>query len=225
MKPLDKLITKIDPLFKSPAFDAAKLPAGLKLAPAHRQLLEKRNGGYYFGGALHLFGACSEPAFHSLIGWNAAEGWRAAYGEAVAGLTFFAEDAFGDQFGLDSAGKVFVLRSEQGVVEEIADDFDQWLLMAVEAPDELLSREMFVDWVKVHGHLPHGSHLQAFPPFVFETEQVEIDVVDAFENMAFHASLAQTLQTLPEGMQIEITDEGIQIVPAEEAPAPEGEQG
>lgn len=219
MQPIDKLVTKIDPLFKAPAFDAARVPAEFKLHKTHRQLLEKRNGGYFYGGALHIFGACAEPAFHSLAAWNAADGWRAAYGEAVEGLTFFAEDAFGDQFALDAAGKVFVLKAEYGVVEELADDFEQWLLIAVEAPDELLGRGTFVKWVQAHGHLTHGSQLQAYPPFMFaeDADDVQLEMVDAFDNMAFHAELANTIARaeadLPPGerLKIEFTEEGIQL--------------
>jgi hypothetical protein len=224
MTPLDKLLTKIDPLFKPPAFEEAALPAGMKLHKTHRQLLQKRNGGYFYGSALHLFGACREPAFHSLLAWNAADSWRKAYGPVAEGLVFFAEDAFGDQFALDEAGKIFLLRAEQGIAEELADDFDQWLMMAVEAPDELLARETFTHWVSKHGHLPNGSQLQAYPPFIFaeSTEDVVLQAVDAVENMEFHAALAQTIASLPEGsrVKVEFTEEGIQIT-TEEVPPPE----
>ena len=225
MTPLDRLLAKIDPLFRPPAFDPAALPAGMALPPTLRQLLARRNGGYFYGGALHLFGACLEPEFHSLPSWNDPHGWRVPYGTAVEGLTFFAEDAFGDEFGLDPSGKVFTLHAESGRVEELADDFEQWLLMAVEAPDELLSRGTFNRWVQAHGHLPHGSQLQAYPPFLFaeEPEDVQLEAVDALDNMAFHAALAETIATLPEGTRVKLdfTDEGIRIT-TEEIPAGEG---
>jgi hypothetical protein len=229
MQPLDKLVTKIDPLFKAAPFDAAKVPAGLKLHKLHKQLLEKRNGGFFYGGALHVLGACAEPAHHSLEAWNAPDGWRAAYGEALTGLVFFAMDAFGDQFGVDDGGKVFVLRAEEGIVEELADDFEQWLLIATEAPDELLGRGTFVQWVQAHGHLPHGEQLQAYPPFRFlgEDDEPQLEAVDAFENMAFHGQLVRSIvdaeDELPPGEQlkIEFTEEGIQLttepIPADEA--------
>lgn len=219
MKPIDQLVTKIDPLFKSPAFDAAALPAGMTLHPAHRELLEKRNGGYFHGGALHVFGACAEPAFHSLPAWNAADGWRTAFGEATEGLFFFAETAFGDQFAHDDSGKVFALRSEEGVVEQVADDFEHWLLKVIADPDGELARDYFVGWVQAHGHLPHGSQLQAFPPFVLlgDEEEPDIEAVDAFDNMAFHGAFAsqfaEALASVPEGhrLKVDVTEEGIEF--------------
>lgn len=223
MNTLDRLFTKIDPLFKPGPFDETALPAGFKLHKTHRQLLQKRNGGYFYGSALHIFGACQEPSFHGLTPWNAPDAWRGPYGVAVEGLVFFAEDAFGDQFGLDDTGKVFVLRAEQGIVEELADDFDQWLLMAVEAPDELLARATFTAWVKTHGHLPHGSQLQAYPPYIFaeDPDAVALEAVDALDNMVFHAALAQTIANLAPGARVKLdfTDEGIQITTEEGPPA------
>jgi hypothetical protein len=217
MKPIDQLVTKIDPLFKAPAFDASAIPAGLALHPEHRQLLEKRNGGYFYGGALHVFGACTEPAFHSLTGWNAADGWRTDFGQAAEGLFFFAETAFGDQFALDAAGKVFALRSEEGVVEAVADDFEHWLLKVVADPDGELARDYFVGWVQSHGHLPYGSQLQAFPPFVLlgDEEEPDIQAVDSFDNMAFHGAFAlqfaEALANVPDGhrLKVDVTEDGI----------------
>lgn len=216
MTPLDRLLTKIDPLFQTPPFDPKLLPEGMPLAKTHRQLLEKRNGGYFWGGALHVFGACAEPEFHGLVPWNAPDLWRAPYAEAAEGLFFFAEDAFGDQFALDAAGKVYQFLSEQGLAKEIADDFDQWLLMVVEATDELLAREAFAGWAAEHGKLPHGEQLQAYPPFSFagEDDDVTLEAVDAIENMLFHGEIARAIADIPEGVRvrIEFTEDGMQIV-------------
>jgi hypothetical protein len=228
MTPLDRLLTKIDPLFKPPPFDPAQLPPGMPVAKTHRQLLEKRNGGYFWGGALHVLGACAEPEFHGLIPWNAGDLWRKPYGEAAEGLFFFAEDAFGDQFALDAGGKVYQFLSEQGLAKEVADDFDQWLLMVVEATDELLARETFAGWAADHGKLPHGHQLQAYPPFSFagEDDAVALEPVDAIENMLFHADIARAIADIPEGVRvkIEFTDEGMQIVHVPADGSPEGDE-
>jgi hypothetical protein len=219
MTPLDRLLAKVDPLFKAAPFDAQAVPAGLALSKTHRLLLQRRNGGYFWGGALHIFGACAEPSFHSLKAWNDPALWRSTFGSATGDLTFFAEDAFGDQFGLDAAGKVHRFLAEFAETEEIADDFDQWLLIAVEAPDELLSRAVVANWIKDHGHLPHGSSLQAYPPFRFleEDDTAQLEAVDAVENMHFHAAIVEQLASIPEGaaVRIEFTEDGMQITPTE----------
>ena len=231
MKQLDKLHARIDPLFQAPSFDASKVPAGMPLHASHKALLERRNGGYYWGGALHIFGACEEPEFHSLTRWNAPETWREPYGPDLDGLFFFAEDAFGDQFALDGKGKVLRLKAESGALEELADDFEQWVLIVTEATDELLGRGTFAQWASQHGRLPHGTQLQAFPPYLFaeDPDAVQLEAVDAVENMQFHAAIAAQLAALPEGAaaRIEITDEGIQIVQADpsEIPKPPTDEG
>lgn len=221
MTPLDRLLAKVDPLFRAPAFDEKSLPAGFTLGKGHKQLLQRRNGGYFYGGALHIFGACSEPASHSLKAWNDPDVWRGTFGEATGDLTFFAENAFGDQFGLAPDGKVFQFLAEPADYEEVADDFDTWLLIAVEAPDELLSRPTVAAWVAKHGHLPHGSQLQAYPPFMFteSDSEVQLEAVEAVENMQWHAAIAEQIASIPEGsrMKIEFTDEGMQIIPDESA--------
>lgn len=227
MTDLDKLMARVDPLFKAPAFDASKLPQGMPLHASHKKLLERRNGGYFWGGALHVFGACDEPAFHSLVRWNAPDGWRAPYGEDLDGVFFFAEDAFGDQFALDAKGHVLRLKAETGALEELADDFDQWLLIVVEATDELLGRGTFAAWASQNGRLEPGSQLQAFPPYLFaeDPDDVQLEAVDAFENMEFHAAIAAQLAAIPDGAaaRIEVTDEGIQIVIADPDEVPSGD--
>jgi hypothetical protein len=223
MTPLDRLLAKVDPLFRAPSFDEKALPAGFTLGKAHRQLLQRRNGGYFFGGALHIFGACTEPVTHSLSAWNSPDLWRSAFGELTGDLVFFAENAFGDQFGLAPDGKVFQFLAEATDFEEIADDFDTWLLIAVEAPDELLARPTVAGWVATHGHLPHGSQLQAYPPFMFTEDdaEVQLEAVDAVENMKFHAAIANQIASIPEGarVKVEFTEEGLQITPDDSAEA------
>jgi hypothetical protein len=223
MTPLDRLLARVDPLFQTPPFDEKAVPPGFTLGKTHRQLLQKRNGGYFFGGALHIFGACSEPKSHSLAAWNSPELWRSQFGDTTGDLVYFAESAFGDQFGLDAAGKVYEFRAEPASIEEIADDFDQWLLIAVEAPDELLARVTVGNWIASHGRLPIGSQLQAYPPFMFleEDAPVQLEAVDALENMHFHAAIYQQIASIPEGARVKVdfTEEGLQITPDESADA------
>lgn len=229
MTPLDRLLAKVDPLFKSPPFDAKLLPEGFKPHKTHLQLLQKRNGGYFWGGALHVFGAVPEPDFHSLVEWNSESLWRRPYGAAAEGLVFFAEDAFGDQFAQDANGKIFQFKAEQGIATEIADDFDQWLLMVVEAPDVLLAQETFKAWAQQHGKLAHGLQLQAYPPFAFvgDDEEPTLEAVDAIENMLFHGDIARAIADIPEGqrVRIEFTEDGMQIIPEAGEPGAGGDGG
>jgi len=55
---------------------------------------------FYFESALHVFpvaSVCSELTFQA---WNSLGTWKYAYGGLVDDIMFFAEDIFGDQFGI-----------------------------------------------------------------------------------------------------------------------------
>jgi len=55
----------------------------------------------------------SDRLLPSLTSWNRADGWRKGYRYLAEGLFFFAEDAFGNQFGFDE-GRVLRLQAETG---------------------------------------------------------------------------------------------------------------
>lgn len=213
--PAGKLILRLlearDPTFDPPPFagavaEAVLGPSGALLTP-HRRLLELVNGAYLHGRALHLFGACQSPPWHSLLAWNAPDTWRDTYGEAAQGLTFFAEDAFGDQFAYNGqAGEVVVFEAETGRVTPCAPHFLAWLEEMVERPGGLLPVEP-VEQQRAQGqHLQWGTQLFAWPPLstVESREGVSVGHVDAREAMRFRGQLAARLRELPIGSQLAV---------------------
>lgn len=72
----------------------AALPAPL------RALLSLQNGGSFRGGMFHLMGACRALKHDDLATWNHPQDWKAAFpGCDLTRYVFFADDAFGNQFG------------------------------------------------------------------------------------------------------------------------------
>src|SRR5262249_46564683 len=121
-----------DRAFAPPPLDAALAEEVLGAAGApgtpHRSLLELANGAFLYEGALHLFGACAAPPWHSLRAWNAPATWRDAYGHLADGLVFFAEDAFGDQYAYSGhGGEVVVFEAELGRATHAAPTFVAWI--------------------------------------------------------------------------------------------------
>ncbi len=192
----------IPPLFG--AMEAAVLGASAGEGTPHRRLLEQSNGGYFFGGALHLFGACAEPSWHSLAAWNSDGAWRACYGELARGLVFFAEDAFGDQFAYHGrGGEVVVFEAELGRVQAIAPSFLDWIDALIEQPDAVLPMEQ----VAAQPIQP-GQQLYAFPPlFAAEVDDRRCGCVDALEAMRSRGQLALQLHGLAPGTQVQLSVE------------------
>jgi hypothetical protein len=209
---LDELDAQADPAFVGPALDAgvaeAVLGASGGARTPHRRLLERRNGGYFFERALHIFGACEEPPWHSLRAWNAPSLWRETYGDLGGGLVFFAEDAFGDQFGYSGqGGAVVVFEAELGRVVEVAPHFVAWLEAILAAPEEVLPVEMVRRKERGHRRLAPGEQLFAYPPLcTMEAHQEGVTVghVDAVEAMRFRGDLARQLHHLPVGARVKI---------------------
>jgi len=158
---LPLILPLLDREFVPPAFDAVIAADVLSAAgmnePSHTRLLQEWNGFYAFDGLLHVFGACSEPANHSLQAWNAADGWRLAWGRSTEGLTFFAEDAFGDQFAY-RAGKIVRLRPLLGGIVVMQATLLEWIETLLLEPDRILHRKLFRECTDKLGPLPRGAH-------------------------------------------------------------------
>jgi hypothetical protein len=228
MDPAGRLIVALletrDGGFDPPPFDAAVAtavlgPAGAPLTP-HRRLLELANGAYLHGQALHLLGACQGPPWHALPAWNAPTGFRHLYGPAAAGLTFFAEDAFGDQFAYrGEQHEVVIFEAELGRVVPFAPHFVAWLEEMVERPAAVLPIDVMERERAAKRHRQPGTQLFAWPPLsaVEAREGVSVGHVDALEAMCFRARLAARLREVPPGTPLQLA--------LPELASPEGEAG
>lgn len=215
---IDRFVELRDPRFDPPPLRGAIAeevlgPSGRLLTP-HRRLLERANGGYLHLGALHLFGACEGPPWHSLRAWNAPDGWRATYGDLTDGLIFFAEDAFGDQFAYTGrGGEVVSFEAELGRVVPAAASFTDWLEEMIERPRGVLPVDVTEAQEVDHKHLRPGSQLFAYPPLctVESRHDVSIGHVDAIEAMCFRGQLARQLRAAPPGARVRIEIEGVDL--------------
>lgn len=168
---LDRMIDWIegfvDKTFQAPPFDqqAASeiLAAAVRSEEDHVRLLQYRNGFYALDGLLHLFGACDAPPNHSLRAWNAPDGWRGSWGRLTEGLTFFAEDAFGDQFGY-RAGKIVRLRALAGGIEVLHATLLEWIEAVLIEPEYMLNGKLFQACIQRLGALPYGGHFAPAGP-------------------------------------------------------------
>lgn len=179
-------------------------PSGAPRTP-HRRLLEATNGAYFFDHALHLFGACEAPRWHSLRAWNDAATWRDAYPDGAAGLVCFAEDAFGDQFAYRD-GEVVSFEAELGRVVPAAASFVAWLEDLLARPEAILPVDVIAAQRAEGKPLAPGTQLFAYPPLFSpeSREGVTVGAVDAVEAMRFRGQLATRIRDLPPGSRLEI---------------------
>ena len=211
---LDRFVAARDPAFVPPPLsveicESVLGPSGRPLTP-HRRLLERANGAYLHGHALHLFGACASPPWHSLSTWNAVATWRDAYGRATDGLTFFAEDAFGDQFAYrqpgGTGGQIVIFEAELGRVVPFAASFVAWLEEMLDRPAAVLPLDVMER--ERSEQRPHaaGTHLFAYPPLFSPEAQAGVSIghVDGIEAMRFRGQLARQIRELPPGTRVRI---------------------
>jgi hypothetical protein len=190
--------------YTGPALDDPELldqlPKGLVA------LLQQTNGYIQHGGGVHVRGACSAPAWHSLReAWLGAHAFHRLYPDMKPEDVPFAEDCLGDQFFL-RAGEVWRLFAETGEVESLEVSFKEFMAEAANDPVESLGLEPLLQFQKDGGKLEPGQLLAAYPPFCTEEAEdgVTVSAMSSEERHRFLAEFAAKLRDLPDGEQLDI---------------------
>lgn len=167
-------------------------------------MLQLKNGYYAFESALHVFPACSDQDIINLEQWNSNTLWKDAYGGLVDGYLFFAEDVFGQQFGiLDNA--IHFVDTETGQSEEFAGDFEEWASKMLDEYEVHTGYPLAQEWQEKHGSLAIGHRLVPKIPFVCggEYQLGNLHSGESVKAMRFRGDLAQQIKDLPDGTEIE----------------------
>jgi len=169
-------------------------------------MLERKNGFYTFESALHVFPLTSEPVNGATLAeWNSDTLWRNDYGDLTAGLLFFAEDIFQDQFCLSSSG-VLRFKAQTGGSELMADSLEKWAEIVLRDYDHETGWTVVNRWQAKNGALPPGKRLMPKIPFLFGGSYTMEDLWagDALEGMRLKADFATQTRNLPDGTQVRI---------------------
>jgi hypothetical protein len=158
------------------------------------------NGGFFFNRALHLYGICKEPLYHSMSYVN--EIIVHEYREFADDLTFFGQDIFGNQFAFSPKG-VVMFNLETADTEMLAKDFNEWTNVLAGDLDYLTGRTLLKTWEK-KGRLLYDQRLCAKKPFVIGGEyRVENLYSSLFPTyLSSNANIARQIHDLPEGSEI-----------------------
>ena len=169
------------------------------------ELLYHKNGFYAFESALHLFPAGCRKSHIDIESWNRGDSWRKLYGDAINGYVFFAEDAFGDQFGIGHEG-VYKFDPETGEVAEHAAELEQWAARMLDDYEYETGYPLAKEWQAQHGPLPEGKRLLPKRPFVLggAYEVDNLYAADALIGMNVRADIWKQLRDLPEGAEVKL---------------------
>lgn len=172
-------------------------------------MLARKNGFYAFENALHVLPCW--PAQSAPVGaadvrtWNEGALWRDWYQGLVDGLLFFAEDAFGCQFGIRGE-EIVSFDPESGEIEAIAASLDEWAGQLLHNYKSMTGQPVAHAWQKVHGAIPQGKRLLPKIPFILggQFDETNLVAVDAVEGMRYRAELWLQLRDLPDGAQVRL---------------------
>jgi hypothetical protein len=184
----------------APAAGSSPIPV-----PGLLDYLSDSDGFYAFQRGLHVFGSCIEPAYHSFKRWNNPSTWIGEYGGLADGLTFFAEDTFGDQFAWD--GALFVrFEAETASRQPLGGSVEEFFGRILGNSEEELGLEVLNRWILAHGPVPEGVHLFPRTPLVLggSLDPVDVVTIDPIENMRFKGSLVRQIADVPDGGQVEL---------------------
>lgn len=164
-----------------------------------------RNGLFAFESALHMYPVASHCDSMTFQVWNAAQTWKYAYDQMVDNILFFAEDIFGDQFGI-SGDAVIVFRSETAEIEVVAASIEEWACKILIDYESLTGYPIAHEWQKVHGPIANGMRLTGKRPFVLGGgyDLPNLYAADIVTIMRLRGDIYRQIRHLPDGAQLKV---------------------
>lgn len=206
MNRLDKLLSistesLIDPAPSSPEPFDRRGSLGRQLF----SMLRQTNGSYAFESALHVFPSGTGRDPMTLEAWNAQDLWRYEYRNQMADYLFFAEDVFGNQFGILNDA-IYRVDAETGAGEVLAKSIEEWAAAILDDFPNLTGHTLAHEWQVRNGALPIGRRLMPTALFILggEYEVANLFAVEAVEGMSFRGNFAWQIKDYPDGTKINI---------------------
>lgn len=208
MKATDWLAAQADPEFIPAPFagmpaDAAAL-GSLALDADYQAFLGARNGLYAFARGLHIFGLDDAKPYHDARARNRGA-WRGAYGPLLEGMAFFAEDVFGNAFGM-RAGEAFSFDPETGKLEKVGAGFRGWADYLVGDLGYATGGGVAKAFAAANGPIAWDCRLSPIKPFVLggEFALANLRALPWDKNSELRSEIYRKIKDLPEGAKVEI---------------------
>ncbi|MBL8020474.1 MAG: hypothetical protein JNM27_12465 [Leptospirales bacterium] len=165
-----------------------------------QNILREKNGFIAYEGGLHVRGACTEPAWHSIhTVWKGELALSKTYDALPADAVPFAEDCMGDPFVLRDK-KVYRLTLETAYME-ILGSLAEFFESIARDPRGVLHYEPLLKLKQQGSGLKPGQLIHAYPPY--STAQaangVLLRAVPADAQIAYELDFFASVRDLPEG--------------------------
>ena len=169
-------------------------------------LLRHKNGFFTFESALHVFPLGFSPDYLNLGSWNDPQTWKGEYGSLIPmPLLFFAQDVYGNQFGISDEGIVLFF-SEFAEFEPIAKTLAEWGDVLWSDWRGFSGYDLAHAWQVQNRPLNEGERLIPKIPFVVggKYEVANLYGGQVIDAMRFRASLARQVASVPDGTPIDL---------------------
>ncbi|MFJ8932114.1 SMI1/KNR4 family protein [Streptomyces sp. NPDC102364] len=211
------MTTPFDPQYLEALIARARYPLGPRRTVALDRsdgsfgelaaLLTRHNGLTVFDAGVQVFRAGAEGLGPDLQTWNDPRLWKHTYEGLADGLLCFAQDLFGTQFALDNDGHVVRFDPETAERTPLGDSLENWAQWLLADPDLHGTHAFATRWQDQHGPLPHDQRL--IPRHFFTLggayEDHNLVAKEAAQCMRIRGPLAQTVYSLPDGAQFQMT--------------------
>lgn len=169
------------------------------------ELLARRNGFFAFEAALRVFPTAPAETSRDLVNWNSDDLWRGNFGVLASGCLFFAEDVFGNQFALTTAG-ICSFDAETGERAVLGDTIHAWAEAVLADFEFLTGHPIAREWQATHGALRANERLLPITAFALggEYELDNLRAVDGAKAMRIRGPVAQRLHDAPDGAAVRL---------------------
>ncbi len=174
-------------------------------------MLSVKNGFYAFESALHVLPSnCASPIM-DVERWNSHKLWKHEYSDKLAKCYFFAEDVFGEQFGLHESDLVR-FDPETAEIEVFAKNLNNWAEKLLENYEVEAGYTLASKWQEINGPLSQGQRLIPKIPFILGGEYSvdNLHSLDSLEAMRYRADIWRQIKDLPKGTKVNLRITGLQ---------------
>jgi hypothetical protein len=187
-------------LFDVPETDAIFSSA----CPTIQPLYEGFNGGLFWKGALLIRPERkAREAPLTVAEWNDNDLWKSQYDDICTNVTFFAEDVFGVQFGIE-AGRVVQFDPETAGITTVAPTLVEWCHELCRDPDYYTGAPVLIAWERKNSPLQVGHRLVPRQLFMLGGDFNSDNMVckTDVEGMRIRAQLWKLTRDLPDGQKV-----------------------
>lgn len=174
------------------------------LCPSLQPLYQDFNGGYFWNGALLIRPAQRQKdAPLTIFEWNDVRLWKNQYEDVCKDVTFFAEDAFGAQFGIEG-NRIIQFDPETAVFTSVAETLDDWCQELVRDPDFYTGAPVLAAWERKNQPIKVGQRLVPKQLFMLGGDFHSDNMVckSDVEGLSIRSQFWKMTKDLPDGQKI-----------------------